>query len=295
MIIVTGATGQLGRAIVEALVARVPPDHIGVSVRDPARAGDLQTLGVRVRRGDFDDADSLRSAFEGAAQVLIVSSNARASGGDPLAQHRSAINAAKVAGARRIVYTSHMAASPSSAFPPMRDHAATEAMLGRSGCAWTALRNGFYAASGIAMMGDALTTGVIAAPADGPVAWTAHADLAEAAAVILASEGSYAGPTPPLTATEALDLDDMARVASALLGREVRRDTITEDALGDRLTERGAPPAAAAIALGLYRAARGGEFAATDPTLERLIGHPPATMRGAIAEAMEGTRPASPR
>ena len=106
MIVITGATGQLGRLVVEKLVGYVPASQIGVSVRDPKKATDLEALGVRVRQGDFNNADSLLSAFEGATQVLIVSSNARASGGDPLAQHRTAIDAAKAAGVRRIVYTS---------------------------------------------------------------------------------------------------------------------------------------------------------------------------------------------
>ena len=164
MIIVTGATGRLGRLIVEKLVDHVPAHQVGASVREPRKAADLEPRGVRVRHGDFDDPASLRHAFEGAAQVLIVSSNARASGGDALRQHRSAIEAARAVGARRIVYTSHMAASASSAFPPMLDHAATEAMLEQSGLAWTALRNGFYAATGLALMGDALETGLIEQP-----------------------------------------------------------------------------------------------------------------------------------
>ena len=193
MIIVTGATGHLGHAIVEKLVGRVPANRVGASVRDPDKAADLRALGVRVRGGNFEDPESLRHAFEGATQVLIVSSNARGSGGNPLVQHRSAIEVARAVGAGRIVYTSHMAASRSSVFPPAHDHAATEDMLHQSGLAWTALRHGFYAASGIMLMGDALETGVLEAPADGKVAWTAHADLAEAAAIILADEGGTTG------------------------------------------------------------------------------------------------------
>ena len=164
MIIVTGATGHLGRLIVERLVERLSSDQVGVSVRDPAKAAGLAALGVRVRQGDFNDPASLSHAFEGARQVLVVSSNARASGGDPLAQHRAAIEAARQAGAGRIVYTSHMAASATSAFPPMLDHHATEAMLGECGVPWTALRHGFYATSGVALMGDALQTGLVEAP-----------------------------------------------------------------------------------------------------------------------------------
>jgi NAD(P)H dehydrogenase (quinone) len=284
MIIVTGATGNLGRAIVEKLVKRVPPNQVGASVRDLAKAADLVALGVRVRQGDFGDPESLMRAFEGASQVLIVSSNARAHGGDTLGQHRTAIGAARSAGAQRVFYTSHMAASDSSEFPPMRDHAATEEILRQSGLAWTALRNGFYADSGLALMGDALTTGVLEAPADGKVSWTAHADLAEAAAALLAGDSQYEGPTPPLTASRALDLADLADLAAALLGRPMRRQILSDDELQAKMAARGAPPQAAAIVLGLYRASRRGEFAAVDPTLERLLGRPSISMRDLIAQ-----------
>jgi len=284
MIVVTGATGHLGRAIVEALVDRVPASQVGVSVRDLAKAADLQALGIRVRQGDFDDPQSLQQAFEGASQVLVVSSNARAYGGDTLTQHRSAIEAARAAGAVRIVYTSHIAASGSSAFPPMLDHHATEEMLRQSGLAWTALRNGFYAASGIALMGDVLETSVLEAPADGKVSWTAHADLAEAAAVILADEGRYDGPTPPLTGSQSLDLADLAQLASELLDRPVRRQVLSDEDLRAKMAARGAPGSVADMVLGLYRASRNGEFATVDPTLERLLARRPITMHDLIAE-----------
>ena len=286
MIIVTGATGQLGRAIVEHLVARVPAGEVGASVRDPRKASDLEALGVRVRPGDFDQAQSLRDAFEGATQVLIVSSNARAYGGDALAQHRTAIEAARAAGARRIVYTSHMAASACSAFPPMLDHDATEGMLRQSGLGWTALRHGFYAASGIGLIGDALRTGVLEAPADGKVSWTAHGDLAEAAAIILADTRRDDGPTPPLTGPQSLDLADLAGIASELLGRPVERRTLADEDLRARLSARGAPPRTAEMMLGLYLASRRGEFETVDPTLERLLGRRPIGMRDLIARAL---------
>ena len=287
MIIVTGATGQLGHTIVEQLIARVPANQVGVSVRDPKKAADLEALGVRVRQGDFENPESLREAFEGAKQVLIVSSNAAASGGDPLAQHRSAIKAAQASGAGRIVYTSQIAASHSSAFPPARDHAATEDMLRESGVAWTALRHGFYAASGIMLMGDALTSRLIEAPADGKVAWTAHADLAESAAIILATEGMYEGPTPPLTGGQALDLADLAATASELLGSPVRRQILTDEELRAKMAARDLPDRAVIMTLGLYIASRNGEFAPVDPTLERLLGRPPVSMRQVMMDRIE--------
>lgn len=285
MIVVTGATGQLGRAIVEQLLARLPAARIGASVRDPAKAADLEALGVRVRAGDFRDPEALARAFEGAEQVLLVSSNARAYGGDPLAQHRAAIDAARAAGVRRLVYTSQMAAGPSSAFPPAVDHAATEEMLDRSGLAWTALRHGFYASSGLFFLGDAPDTGRFEAPTDGKFAWTAHADLAAAAAAVLAEPGRFEGPTPPLTGAEALDFADLAELASALRGRPVERHVVPDEDFAARMVARGVPAGAVNVTLGMYRAARAGEFATVDPTLERLIGRPALTMRELMASA----------
>ena len=132
MIIVTGATGQLGHAIVERLLNSLPKDQFAACARDLKKAQDLTSQGVQVRQADFAQPETLKAAFEGATQVLLVSSNARAYGGDPLAQHQAAITAAKAAGIRRILYTSHMGAGATSAFPPMRDHAATEEMLAAS-------------------------------------------------------------------------------------------------------------------------------------------------------------------
>lgn len=288
MLIVTGATGKLGRLVVERLLRRVPADRVGVSVRDPAKAADLASRGVRVRQGDFSDPDSLRGAFEGAARILIVSSNAAASGGDPLTQHRNAIDAAAAAGVERVLYTSHMAASATSAFPPARDHAATEAMLAGSGLAWTALRHGFYAESGLMMNADGLRSGAIEAPADGKVAWTTHEDLAEADATVLADERSYDGPTPPLTAAEAIDLEAFAAIASEVTGRPIHRKLVSDEELRAKMAARGAPAGVAAIALGLYVAARNGEFAAVDPMLEAILGRRPTDMLSFIAERYRG-------
>ncbi|CAM3530289.1 NAD(P)H-binding protein [Deinococcus frigens] len=262
-------------------MTRVSADQVGVSVRDPQKADDLAALGVRVRQGDFSDPASLSHAFEGATQILLVSSNARAHGGDPLAQHAAVIDAARTVGAGRIVYTSQMAASPTSAFGPALDHAATEKMLAESGLAWTALRNGFYASSALDMMEKAFKTGVMPTPVDGKIAWAAHADLGEAAAIILASEGQYDGPTPPLTGPQALDFGDLAAIASEVLGRSIRHETFPDDELAAKL---GVPAGAAKFMLGMYLASRAGEFAPADPTLEGLLERAPMTMRELMAQ-----------
>ena len=280
MIVVTGATGLLGGAVVERLLARRPAEEIGVSVRDPTKAAALADRGVRVRRGDYDDAASLAHAFAGADQLLLVS--AAATGETALRQHRTAIDAARRAGVRRVVYTSHMGANPASAFAPMVDHAATEALLADSGLAFTALRNGFYAASGRMLLGRAVETLDVAAPADGPVSWTAHADLAAAAAAVLADEGRFDGATPPLTARDAVDLEGVAGILSELTGRTVRRVVADDDEWVSGLIGHGVPEAQATMLLGMFLASRRGEFATTDPALEDLIGREPTQVRDVL-------------
>lgn len=284
MFIVTGATGQLGRAIVKSLINLVPVDQIGATCRDPNKAVDLATLGVSVRRGDFTDPESLSTAFEGASHLLIVSSNARAHGGDPLAQHQAAISAAKAAGVERIVYTSQMAASADSAFPPMRDHAATEAMLRECGMSWTALRHGFYGQSGIAMLEAALKAGVLETTQDGPVNWTAHADLADAAALILTQSERESGPTQPLTGSEAHDFGALADLASSVWRKPIKRQIIADEEMQALLAARGTPAPVVKIVFGLYLAARNGEFSTVDPTLEQLLGRRPISMRELLSK-----------
>ena len=261
MIVITGATGQLGRQIVERLLERVDASEVGVSVRDPAKA---EGLGVRVRRGDYADPESLREAFDAASQVLLVS--APAIGEVALRQHRNAIEAARAAGVERVVYTSHQNASPASAFAPGVDHAATEALLGDGDLA---LRNGFYASSARMLLGE----GDVVVPEDGPVSWTTREDLAEAAAIILAERLDVRAP---LTGGEALDFAALAELA----GRT--RVVCSDEDYVARLVERGAPEWQANLLLGMFVASRAGEFDVVDPTLERLLGRPPQTMRAVL-------------
>ncbi|MDI9883699.1 NAD(P)H-binding protein [Streptomyces sp. HNM0645] len=276
MLIVTGATGRLGALIVNRLLERLPADRIGVSVRDTSRAAEFAERGVRVREGDFTEPDGLRHAFEGAERVLIVSAAIR--GGGALAANSAAIDAAREAGARRILYTSHQAASPTSLFPPQQVHAATEEHLKRQGVPYTALRNGFYASTLGSHIGAALETGTLAVPLDGPVSWTAHEDLAEAAALALAGEGALEGITRPLTAPHALDFADVAEILGRITGRTITRVVMDDDDWMAAAVAGGMPQPAAEFALTMFAASRNGEFNATDPTLETAIGRPARTV-----------------
>lgn len=281
MYVVTGATGRLGSAIVHHLLDRVPAEQVGVSVREPERAADLAARGVRVRRGDFSDPASLDAAFEGATRVLVVSVDRL--GEDAVAQHRTAVDAAVRAGAERILYTSHQAVHASSLFAPARDHAATEAHLAAAGVPWTSLRDGFHAATVPHLVGRAAETGELVAPADGPVSWTTHDDLAEAAAVLLTAGDRPFADTPVLTAADAVDLEGVAGVLTELRGRPVRRVVVEDEEYVAWSVANGVPEGAARMFLTLFQAARQGEFAVTDPALATLLGREPQTVRDVLA------------
>jgi uncharacterized protein YbjT (DUF2867 family) len=281
MIVVTGATGALNGATVDHLLERVPADQIAVAVRDVGKAQRFAERGVEVRHGDYADAASLPGAFEGADQLLLVSSNDPT--GDTVALHRTAIDAAVTAKVGRVLYTSHQGAATSTPFRPGRHHAATEQLLAESGLAWTSLRNGFYAHSLHWLLGPWRETGQIAVPADGPVSWTAREDAAEAAAIILAADGGYDGPTT-LTASAAPTFEQIAVIASELTGRTIERVLLEPEEWVAGQVAGGQPEYMARFLLGMYQAAEGGFFAGTDPLLGSLLGREPQSVRDLLAQ-----------
>ena len=235
-------------------------------------------------RVTFGDPASLREAFDGAEQVLVVSGTAM--GADGVRQHGNAIQAAKEAGAKRILYTSHQGKGEASIFIPTKEnHVPTDALLAGCGVPYVSLQNGFYAESALYQLAAMRKTGRIALPADGPVSWTARADLAEAAvAVLLKPELLGDGPSPALTGSDVLDFSDVAQIVSEITGRPVEREVMSDEAYRAMLVKQGMPEVYAGLLLSLYAAARAGEFACVDPTLERLIGRKPTAMRQVLEE-----------
>ncbi|MET8867350.1 NAD(P)H-binding protein [Nonomuraea sp. NPDC004580] len=281
MLIVTGATGRLGSKIVNRLLERIPAERVGVSVRDVRKAAALAARGVRVRAGDFTDPATLEHAFEGAERVLVISAAIR--GDAATAANLAAVDAARAAGARRILYTSHQAASPGSLFPPQRVHAATEEHLKRQDVPFTALRNGFYASTLDPYIATALETGTLAVPQDGPVSWTAHDDLAEAAVLALTEDGAFDGVTPPLTAPRTLDFADVAAIVTRITGRRIERVVVDDE---EWMAASGLPRPVAEFMLTLFTASRKGEFDVTSPALETAIGHPATSVEEALRSAL---------
>ncbi|WP_374216309.1 NAD(P)H-binding protein [Frankia sp. R82] len=280
MIVVTGATGALNGATADHLLARLPASELAVVTRDPARAQRFADNGVQVRKGDYARPDSLPAAFDGADQLLLVSSNDPTA--DAVSLHRAAIDAAAAVGVGRILYTSHQGAHPDSPFGPGRDHALTEQALADSGVPWTGLRNGFYMHSLAWLLGPWRETGVICIPGDGPVSWTARADAAEAAAVIITSDGTYDGPVT-LTSNAAPTFTEIAEIASEVVGRTIHLRLLDSDTWVARQVEAGQPEPVARFTLGMYQAAQSGYFAGTDPLVTELLGRQPRAVRDELA------------
>ncbi|MBD2767177.1 NAD(P)H-binding protein [Hymenobacter sp. BT664] len=282
MIVITGANGQLGTAVLTHLLRTLPATRLVTSVRNPAQAATFAEQGVSVRAGDYARPESLRTAFAGADQIFLVSADKL--GEEARQLHRVAIDAAAASGAGRILYTSHMGARPDSFFDPAQNHAASEALLATYRVPYTALRHGFYAESALHMVGYGLKAGLLQTPEDGPVSWTTRADLAEADALLLAQPGRFDGPTPPLTAAEAVTMADLARLASEITGRDIQHETLTDEAWVKAQVAQGVPAPVADLLLGSFRSSRRGDFAAVDPTLSALLGRPPRSMRDVLAD-----------
>jgi len=186
MIVVTGATGQLGQLVVEGLVRRVPAADIAVAVRNPAKAAGLAALGVQVRTADYNAPESLATAFADADRLLLISGSEV---GRRVAQHAAAIDAARQAGVGHLVYTSLLHADTSTlGLAP--EHLATEQAIRDSGLPSTLLRNGWYTENYTQAILLAAETGSFAGNAGyGAISSAARADYAEAAVAVLTGEG----------------------------------------------------------------------------------------------------------
>ena len=282
-IVITGATGQFGRLVVEALLSRnVPAGQIVAGGRDLAKIADLAERGVQVRRIDDDDAGSLRQAFAGAEKVLLVSGSEV---GQRLSQHRNAIEAAKDAGVSLIAYTS-VANADSTAMQLAAEHQATEDVLRDSGVPFALLRNGWYLENYTDQLSVQLQHGaVLGSAGDGRVSAAARADYAEAAAAVLLSEGQE-GKVYELGGDVPFTLSELAGEVSAAAGQPEEYQDLPAEQYTQVLVDAGLPEAYAAILadsdLGIAR----GDLLVTSGDLSRLIGRPVTPMREAVQAAV---------
>jgi NAD(P)H dehydrogenase (quinone) len=273
MILVTGATGQLGRRIVEQLVARRGTAGVAASVRDPARAGELAERGIDVRHGNFDQPETLAAAFKGVDKLILVSTDGP--GVVRIAQHQNAIDAARVAGVKHLIYTSFIDVAADSPAEFAAVHRASEAALAASGLKFTALRNPLYADFLPMSVAAALSTGVFQLPAgSGHASFVSRAELAEAiAAAALAP--ALARTVYELTGQATHDYQEVAAAVTRATGKAVRYQPISEDAYAQALESHGSPVWSARALANMYSAVAAGKFDRVSNDFALLVGHPP--------------------
>ena len=282
MIAITGATGQLGHLVINALLKTVAAEQIVAIARDPAKAADLTAKGVQVRRADYGDAAALTAALSGVKKLLLISSSEV---GRRTAQHRNVIEAAKAAGVGFIAYTSLLHADRSP-LGLAQEHVATERMLTESGIPFALLRNGWYTENYLASVPPALEHGVfIGSAGDGKIASATRADYAEAAARVLTLD-NQAGNVYELAGDEAWTLADLSALLSQQSGKPVVYQNLSEADFKAALLGAGLPePLAALLANSDAGASKGGLFD-DSRQLSALIGRPATPLAESVRDLL---------
>ena len=287
-ILVTGATGQLGALVVDALLKTTPAAEIAGLVRPaeggaPSKAKRLEAQGVQARTGDYADPALLRTALEGIERLLFISSSEM---DDRVAQHRNVVEAATAAGVELIAYTSVLHADRSP-LGLAEDHRQTEALLAASGVPTVLLRNGWYTENYLASLPAALAhDAMLGAAGEGRIASAARADYAEAAAAVLASKHDQGGRTYELAGDAAYTLAELAAELSRQVGRPIAYRDLPQAEFEQALLGAGLPPFLAALLADSDAGAAKGALLDDSGDLRRLIGRPTTPLATGVAAAL---------
>ncbi|MEV5431118.1 NAD(P)H-binding protein [Streptomyces sp. NPDC052701] len=282
-IVVTGATGHLGRHVVEQLLEKVPAERITAVVRTPQKAAGLAARGVRIAVADYNDPETFGGLFSAGDKVLLISGNEFDKG--RVRQHRTVIEAARAAGAALLAYTS----APGSLSAALADdHRGTEEALLASGVPYVLLRNGWYHENYTENLAPVLEHGaVVAAAGEGRVSSASRADYAAAAVAVLTGEG-HENRTYELGGDEAWSFAEYAAELSRQTGREITYNAVTPEALTGILAGAGLPEPLAAVLAGVDACIEKGELVVSTGDLSRLIGRPTTPISQAVTAALKG-------
>lgn len=274
-ILVTGASGQLGRGVIRHLIESqsVAPASVIAVTRDTARLADLAAKGVSVRVGDFSDASTLAAAFAGADKILIISG---ADIGQRLAQHKAAIDAAVKAGVKRLAYTSMPNPEPGNSVIFAPEHYGTEQAIKETGLSYTIFRNGWYQENLLMALPSALASGSwYTSSGQGRIAHAARDDMAAAIAAALASnEGESI--TYTLTGPEALTSEEIADRAAKALGKRLQVVHVTDEQLAEGMKAAGVPEAFIPMTVSFDTNTRDGGIDIVTDDIRKLSGRAPA-------------------
>ncbi|MDE8557403.1 NAD(P)-dependent oxidoreductase [Pantoea agglomerans] len=282
MIAVTGATGQLGRIVIDALLKKVPAAEIVAAVRTPAKAADLAALGVIVRQANYSQPETLEAAFAGVDKLLLISGSEV---GQREAQHKAVIDAAKAAGVGFIAYTSLLHADTSPLGLGV-EHRATEALLKASGIPFALLRNGWYTENYAASIPPALAHhAFIGAAGEGRIASAARQDYAEAAAEVMTRD-DQAGKVYELAGDDSYTLAQFAAEIAAQSGEKVDYVNLSQADFAAALKGAGLPEGLAAMLADSDAGAEKGGLFDDSRQLSKLIGRPTTSLQVVIRAAL---------
>ncbi|GGQ83288.1 SDR family oxidoreductase [Streptomyces althioticus] len=281
-IVVTGASGKLGRHVVEQLLEKVPAGQVTAVVRSPEKVADLAERGVRVAVADYNVPETFDGLFAAGDKVLLISGNEFDKG--RVRQHSVVIDAAKAAGVALLAYTS----APGSLTASLADdHRGTERALLDSGVPYVLLRNGWYHENYTENLAPVLEHGaVVAAAGEGRISTASRADYAAAAVAVLTGEG-HENATYELGGDEAWSFAEYAAELSRQTGREIAYNPVTPEALTGILAGAGLPEPAAAMFADVDAAIAKGELAVDSGDLSRLAGRPTTPLSEAVAAALK--------
>lgn len=279
-IVITGASGQLGRAVVDQALDRVDPADVILVTRTPDSLAEYAERGADVRHGDFDDASTLASAFVGGRRLLLISTDAV---GSRIVQHGTAIDAAVAAGVDFVVYTSivnPVASNPAGVVP---EHRATEDKLRASGLEWAFLRNSIYADLEAPNLDAAQAGGKLVTNAgSGRVAYIAREDCAAAAAAVITG-GDHAGRAYEITGSELVDAEARAAIFAGLAGRPVEVIDVDDESFATGIAEAtGLPIEVGRLYASFGRATREGQLEVISDDFEQLTGRAPKSLRAVL-------------
>lgn len=283
MIAVTGATGQLGRLVIEQLLNKIPAQRVVAAVRSPAKAEDLTRSGVTVRRADYGQPDTLKAAFIGVERLLLISSNEV---GQRSAQHRAVIEAAKSAGVKLIAYTSLLNLD-SSSLQLANEHRDTEAALRASGVPFVILRNGWYTENYAASIGPALAHGAfIGAAGAGRIASAPRIDYAHAAAEVLVAD-NQAGRVYELAGDQSYTLAEFTAEVANRSGKAVDYVNLSQQEFAAALKSAGLPAGLAEMLADSDAGAAQGALFDDGHALSHLLGRATGSYQEVIAATLK--------
>lgn len=288
MILVTGATGQLGGAVIDFLLKKVQPSEVAALARNPDKAKPIADKGVRVIQGNYDDPASLEKAFTGIDRLLFISSSEIAIR-DP--QHANVVAAAKMTGVGHILYTSFTRTTDDESSPLhmlAATHIYTEKLIKESGLTYTFLRNSLYSDALPLFLGDKVVeTGTVYFPGgEGKSPFASRMDMAEASANVLTSDG-HENKAYPFTNSEAYSFGDIAGMISEITGKTINYVSPSPDEYREQMGKAGVPDPVIGMAIGLGLAMQQGVTGGGDPTLEKLLGRKPASPK-VVLQAVYG-------